>query len=101
MSRSTRSDNPTMEDFRTTVSRRFFSILRYIPRSEQTHDDSTIHLQGLETTTLVRHIKEIRMNKEQFNLQHFPSLMNLMMLYKFIIDKDPSRMNSIMRNYHS
>jgi hypothetical protein len=33
-------------------------------------------------------IKEMRMNKEQFNFQHFPPLMNLMMLYKFIIDKE-------------
>jgi hypothetical protein len=54
MSRSTRSDNPTMDDFRTAVSRRSFSIPRSIHRSEQTHDDSTIHLQGLEPTTPVR-----------------------------------------------
>jgi hypothetical protein len=33
-------------------------------------------------------IKEMRTNKEQSNLQHFPPLMNLMMLYKFIIDKE-------------
>jgi hypothetical protein len=33
-------------------------------------------------------IKEIRTNKEQSKLQHFSSLMNLMMLYKFIIDKE-------------
>ncbi|MCH86406.1 hypothetical protein A2U01_0007263 [Trifolium medium] len=54
MSRSTRSDNPTMEDFKTAASRRSFSIPRSIHRSEQTHDDSTIHLHGLETTTPVR-----------------------------------------------
>jgi hypothetical protein len=38
-----------MKDFGTAVSRRFFSI----PRSIQTHDDATIHLQGLENTTHV------------------------------------------------
>jgi hypothetical protein len=39
-----------MKDFRTAVSRRFFSI----PRSIQTHDDATIHLQDLENTTPIK-----------------------------------------------
>lgn len=43
-----------MEDFRTNGSRRSFSISRSIPQPEPSHDGSTIHLQGIKTTTPVR-----------------------------------------------
>ena len=44
----------TVEDFRTNVSRRSFSIHRSVSQTEPSHDGSTIHLQGIETTTPVR-----------------------------------------------
>ena len=44
----------TMEDFRTNVSRRSFYVHRSVSQIEPAQDGSTIHLQGIETTTPVR-----------------------------------------------